>query len=799
MATWVRTGTGTAPSGTDADVLPGNITLDNATAPADFDPAGVTSVRFQFRYTVTGIVDDSWLRPNRAYLGDGTNTGAQVNNADGTITTNGDFDHDFTDSSPVTTYTTGQWEGFSFNSWHVSITTTPWSTVSASMKADVTTLTVPVANAIVTITYTPAAPALDPSDAYRPTVSFPQADISVPPPPWWVAEAGNSISTSQLSITINKPTGTAEGDIMYAAISHASGTGSSPDTPPSGWTDVGTNPTEGSGGSFWLYKKTAGASEPTDYTFTFNIANQMAGAIVTTRGMTEDVTNEAAVTYGTNISLTLSGMSTSATGLLGFVGGDAGIPDADYWTPTSGMTKVSNYFDSTGPIVETWYETIASLTSTTETFTESSNSDAWIGLISLISASGDKTLTPGLYSPTVSFPSARLDSEINGVSLYSPTVTIYAGQLNLELTAPVVNVTPTFGTATIFQSDVKGALYSVTPTFPTGILAQSDIKGSLLTVSPTFSQADINLELTAPLLTVTPTFGTATVYQSDIKGATVSVSTTFPQANIATAGAPQELTVPSTFGVSTTLFNATFEIELEANLLTVSPSLPQARLDLQITPGLLSVNPTYFLAELAGDGGPQVLTPDLFSPGVSIYSGVIDIPVVGPTVSISPVWPSGSLDFEILAPTLNIISIITDPGWEFESTVGTVTVPLTFYGADLIQDQFLLANLLTVIVTFPSGFAGLEGGPISVADGTDFSGILQQMVVARGGPATLDFLGSLNYLAGTDDLDLLEVLNILGSVAGTDLLEAIWQITADAGPRADLNLITKRWAESGNF
>jgi hypothetical protein len=59
MATWVRQGTGTAPSATNADLI-GNYALDNATAPGDFDPAGVTSVRTEWTITGSGFGDDSW-------------------------------------------------------------------------------------------------------------------------------------------------------------------------------------------------------------------------------------------------------------------------------------------------------------------------------------------------------------------------------------------------------------------------------------------------------------------------------------------------------------------------------------------------------------------------------------------------------------------------------------------------------------------------------------------------------------------------------------------------------------------
>ena len=55
MATWTRSGTGTAPSGAGATPMTGDYALDTATAPTDFDPAAVTSVRIQWTVTGTGF------------------------------------------------------------------------------------------------------------------------------------------------------------------------------------------------------------------------------------------------------------------------------------------------------------------------------------------------------------------------------------------------------------------------------------------------------------------------------------------------------------------------------------------------------------------------------------------------------------------------------------------------------------------------------------------------------------------------------------------------------------------------
>ena len=109
MAEYVRNGTGTAPTSTNAD-LTGRYALDNATAPGDFDPAGVTAVQIVYTITGSAFVDDSWANLRAATLDDATNTAATIDGTDATGLGNEGSATDETDSSPNTGLTTGNWE-----------------------------------------------------------------------------------------------------------------------------------------------------------------------------------------------------------------------------------------------------------------------------------------------------------------------------------------------------------------------------------------------------------------------------------------------------------------------------------------------------------------------------------------------------------------------------------------------------------------------------------------------------------------------------------------------------------------
>lgn len=71
-------------------------------------------------------------------------------------------------------------------------------------------------------------------------------------------------SASASSLLCNKPTGTANDDIMFAVLKRTSNT--DPNSVPSGWTQRAKSAETVGGITFWLYSKLA-ASEGTDYTF----------------------------------------------------------------------------------------------------------------------------------------------------------------------------------------------------------------------------------------------------------------------------------------------------------------------------------------------------------------------------------------------------------------------------------------------------------------------------------------------------------------------------------------------------
>jgi hypothetical protein len=156
MATWVRNGTGTLPSAIDTNMT-GTVELDNATAPGDFDPAAVNSVRIQYRTQIqsgsfTSPEDHTVLRTVDLTLNGVGLTIAEIGGANTDLDNATDpVDTDETDSSVNQAQTAAAWEGAELNPTDVAGALW-WTDYNQNMGKD--GVTIELVNVVVTIDYT---------------------------------------------------------------------------------------------------------------------------------------------------------------------------------------------------------------------------------------------------------------------------------------------------------------------------------------------------------------------------------------------------------------------------------------------------------------------------------------------------------------------------------------------------------------------------------------------------------------------------------------------------------------------
>lgn len=100
------------------------------------------------------------------------------------------------------------------------------------------------------------------------------------------AEANNALGASS-TITIAKPTGTANGDMLRCYIAAQGGAGTPGITPPPGWNAVGTvTPSPSAGVYLFTFGRQGKAADPADWTFLLDSARNVVGCIIAYRDST---------------------------------------------------------------------------------------------------------------------------------------------------------------------------------------------------------------------------------------------------------------------------------------------------------------------------------------------------------------------------------------------------------------------------------------------------------------------------------------------------------------------------------
>jgi hypothetical protein len=152
-------------------------------------------------------------------------------------------------------------------------------------------------------------------------------------PAQFIAAAQTGNASASTNLIINKPAGTAQGDLMIAVVSRVEDAGSGNWALPAGWTKTAD---QGGGAAVSIAWKIAGASEGADYTFVHNSSKLLAGAILTYRGGAYGVTGA----FGTATAPTaVAAPSITPTAVNALVLAAYAEAAAATWTTPSGFTN----------------------------------------------------------------------------------------------------------------------------------------------------------------------------------------------------------------------------------------------------------------------------------------------------------------------------------------------------------------------------------------------------------------------------------------------------------------------------
>jgi len=209
------------------------------------------------------------------------------------------------------------------------------------------------------------------------------------PPSWPISPASvrsashaANAEAGATTVTCNKPTGTANGDVLIAAVAFAGGS-SKTVSPPLGWTEF-RRINYGTTLGVTLYRKAAGSSEGTSYKWAFSTVSQAVVNIVALMNASTDYTTYAFASAtqgsGTAIKSPSLGVEVVDGTLLTFAASTAGGPSGPGMTPPVGYTEATDDAQRTGRVLQSSYLNGPALGDTGDKITTNSASGSWIGV-----------------------------------------------------------------------------------------------------------------------------------------------------------------------------------------------------------------------------------------------------------------------------------------------------------------------------------------------------------------------------------------------------------------------------------
>jgi subtilisin-like proprotein convertase family protein len=194
------------------------------------------------------------------------------------------------------------------------------------------------------------------------------------------AAASATTASGVLTLTINKPAGTVQNDVMIAAIGVQPRTATI--TAPAGWTLLRrSQQNAGTSNELATYYKVAGASEGASYSFTLSTSTGAAGGIVSFSGV--DIDDPIDIENGqvTASSLNHAAPTVTTTSTSDMVVTAHTIASSVTWTPPAGMTEAvdvaSAALGNAGQSLEINYVTQAAIGATgTKTAVANANADS---------------------------------------------------------------------------------------------------------------------------------------------------------------------------------------------------------------------------------------------------------------------------------------------------------------------------------------------------------------------------------------------------------------------------------------
>lgn len=276
------------------------------------------------------------------------------------------------------------------------------------------------------------------------------------------------------SVTVNKPTGTTEGDLLFAFIG-----GTRSGSVPSGWTQLLSEAQGTSTGTVYLYYKFAGASEPSSYTFNFvGTKYSKTHTIVAYRGVDPDVPigssnskEDSGTVFDTpSITATTGQWIVSFASQYSFASGSSEVKT---WTINTG-TQRADYgqeLNNDEDAASCWFDSNGGVSSGSTSRTHTASSSCTVGMTGILSLNEADSGYEGVLSGTL----PELTGTFTGEEL----------SLDAQLTATLPALNSEFTAFTTV--DLEGSFAVDLPALTASLTGHRPVDGSMAATLPTLT------------------------------------------------------------------------------------------------------------------------------------------------------------------------------------------------------------------------------------------------------------------------------------------------------------------------
>ena len=562
-------------------------------------------------------------------------------------------------------------------------------------------ITTDPAPAVVAVAATIPAPTVKASATPKPTTVAVSATIPAPTVAVRTTPAVRSAASTGVSaacttgVTVTKPSGVADGDVLFAFVSKTNYADTNAFTC-SGWTEISSGTrgtTTGNDRHVTILRKviTNAAGEGSNYTFvtTFGTVCSMCATIVCVSGAdttTPEDISVPSITFGSNDATPASRDSTSVTAgalVLSYCQLSLGTTAVKTWGAPSGYTAPSGGDTSIAASSlnnqhGVAYKTLATVgaagtnvwTHTTDDAT-TENSRA----IVIVRPAATTIVTPAVVAISATIPAPTIDTTTSGDATATPSVVA----ISAAVPSPTVTTTATPTPAVVAvaatvpapvvsaSASVLASVVSVAASvFAVTILATATVAPSLVSAAAT---------IPAPTITATATVTPDVVpISATVPAPTITVGTIITPSTVAALA-----TVPSP--------TVTGSATVTPSAVAVSATIPSPTITATatVTPSVVPITVTV--------SAPTIITGTIVDPSVVPITVVVPAPTITGSATVEP--SAVTISATIPAPTISASTNAT-------ATPTTVDVAATLPSPTITATATVTPTTVAASATIPA-------------------------------------------------------------------------------------------------